>query len=470
MANGESHVLALPFPAQGHVIPLMELAHCLVEHGVKVTFVNTEVNHGRILGALDDASHGGELGGVDMVSISDGLGHGDDRSDLGRLTESLLLAMPSELEKLVGRINASASAAGGGGREVTWMVADVNMAWAFPVAKKLGLRVAGFCPSSAAMFVTRIRIPELVRDGVLDESGMPRWRGAFRLAPAMPPVDTAEFSWNRAGDPRGQPAIFRLILRNNAATHLAEAIACNSFEELESGAFAVDVPGRVLPVGPLASGGKPVGGFWPEDASCAAWLDAQPAGSVVYVAFGSIAALGAAQLAELAEGLALTSRPFLWVVRPGTASERCLDGLRRRAAPRGRVVGWCPQRRVLAHASTACFVSHCGWNSVVEGVSNGVPFLCWPYFADQFLNQSYICDVWRTGLRMAAPAPATAPADEASARLVARQLIRRKVEELIGDQETKARAIVLQDAASLAVGDGGSSRRNLTRFLDLIRS
>lgn len=167
MANGESHVLALPFPAQGHVIPLMELAHCLVEHGVKVTFVNTEVNHGRILGALDDASHGGELGGVDMVSISDGLGHGDDRSDLGRLTESLLLAMPSELEKLVGRINASASAAGGGGREVTWMVADVNMAWAFPVAKKLGLRVAGFCPSSAAMFVTRIRIPELVREAFL---------------------------------------------------------------------------------------------------------------------------------------------------------------------------------------------------------------------------------------------------------------------------------------------------------------
>ncbi|KAF0931990.1 hypothetical protein E2562_007800 [Oryza meyeriana var. granulata] len=75
----------------------------------------------------------------------------------------------------------------------------------------------------------------------------------------MPPTDTAEFSWNHAGDPKGQPAITRLILRNNTATHLAEAIVCNSFEELEPGAFAL-APG-VLPIRPLGSGGKPVGSF-----------------------------------------------------------------------------------------------------------------------------------------------------------------------------------------------------------------
>ena len=43
-------------------------------------------------------------------------------------------------------------------------------------------------------------------------------------------------------------------------------------------------------------------------------------------------------------------------------------------------------------------MSHCGWNWTMEGVRNGVPFLCWPYFVDQFANRSYICDIWRTGL------------------------------------------------------------------------
>lgn len=140
------------------------------------------------------------------------------------------------------------------------------MAWAFPVARKLGLRAAGFCPSAAATFATRIKIPEMISGGVLDERSWPKRRGAFQLAPAMPAIDTSEFSWNRAGD-----------------------------------------------------------------ASCAAWLDAQPAGSVVYAAFGSFAAYDAAQLVELAEGFLLTSRPFLWVVRPGSAGEELFEQLRRRA-------------------------------------------------------------------------------------------------------------------------------------------
>lgn len=455
MVMAAPRVLVLPYPAQGHVIPMMELSHCLIEHGVKVTFVNTEVNHRLILGAL--ATGDKELGGVDMVSIPDGLGTGEDRKDLGRLTDSFSKVMPGELEKLITSINAD-------GRErekVSWLIADVNMAWAFPVAKKHGLRTAGFCPSSAAMFAMRIRIPEMISDGVLDERGWPKRRGAFQLAPAMPAIDTSEFSWNRAADAKGKPIIFQLILRNNAATHLAETIVCNSIQELEPGALAL-VP-DVFPVGPLSSD-KPVGCFWAEDASCAAWLDAQPASSVVYVAFGSLAAYGAAQLVELAEGLLLTSRPFLWVVRPGSTGEQHLEQLRRRAAPRGRVVSWCPQQNVLAHHAVACFLTHCGWNSTMEAVRNGVPLLCWPYFTDQFLNQSYICDVWRTGLKVPLP-----PGAAHGTGLVGRDVVRDKIEELLRDSETKARALALRDLASRAVGDGGSSRRNLRQFLGLVR-
>nr|GEW57572.1 UDP-glycosyltransferase 83A1-like [Tanacetum cinerariifolium] len=107
------------------------------------------------------------------------------------------------------------------------------------------------------------------------------------------------------------------------------------------------------------------------------------------------------QFQELALGLELSNRPFLWVVRLGMTKETTAaypDGYMERVRARGRIVSCAPQQKVLAHSSIACFVSHCGWNSTLEGVTNGLSFLCWPYFVDQFHNKTYICDIWKTGL------------------------------------------------------------------------
>ncbi|KAJ0042059.1 hypothetical protein Pint_19026 [Pistacia integerrima] len=100
-------------------------------------------------------------------------------------------------------------------------------------------------------------------------------------------------------------------------------------------------------------------------------------------------------------GLELSNRPFLWVVRPNITidmNDAFPVGFLDRFATRGRIVSWAPQQKVLEHPSIACFMSHCGWNSTMEGVSNGIPFLGWPYFADQFHNENFIWNVWRVGL------------------------------------------------------------------------
>lgn len=209
--------------------------------------------------------------------------------------------------------------------------------------------------------------------------------------------------------------------------------------------------------------GKPVGHLWPEDGTCEAWLDQQRPNSVVYVAFGSLTTFDRGQFQELALGLELCDRPFLWVVRPDlvdAAIDAYPDGFRERVARRGRIVGWAPQQRVLAHPSVACFMSHCGWNSTLEGVRNGLPFLCWPYFADQFLNQSYICDVWRIGSKMMP--------DENG--IVSKEQIKSKVEELLLDEDTRERAGLLKELAQESARNGGSSFENLKRFADAMKA
>ena len=42
------------------------------------------------------------------------------------------------------------------------------------------------------------------------------------------------------------------------------------------------------------------------------------------------------------------------------------------------VRNWAPQLEILAHKSTGVFLSHCGWNSVLESLSQGIPIIGWP--------------------------------------------------------------------------------------------
>ncbi|KAJ6795452.1 UDP-glycosyltransferase 83A1 [Iris pallida] len=450
------HILVLPFPAQGHVIPLMELSHRLVGSGFKITFVNTEFNHSRVVDALSE--RGGEIHPmIKLVSVPDGMESGQDRNDLARLCESMLLVMPGRLEQLIRKINESEV------DKVTWVVADQNMAFACRVAKKMGIRTAAFWPAASALLALMMSIPKLIEEEVLNEDGLPLKQGVVKLSPDMPPMDTSQFSWNHTTEPKLQKLIYQFVMNNCRATKHAEFIISNSFQELESATF--EYMPDVSPIGPLiadARPDKPIGHFWAEDAACMSWLDEQPANSVVYVAFGSIAVLNQHQFQEIALGLELSGQPFLWVVRPdltNASHDAYPEGFRDRVASRGRIVDWSPQQKVLAHPSVACFVTHCGWNSTMEGVRNGVPFLCWPYFCDQFLNQSYICDEWKIGFRLT-------PDDSG---IVSSEQIKVKVEELLGDEELKARSSMWKEKANDSVRVGGSSYMNMNRFLNAMK-
>lgn len=76
-------------PAQGHAIPFMELAHCLV---FKISFLNTELNHSRVVAT--PSKKGDDMGHVRLFTIPDGLEPGEGHNHLGKLTESTSSVMP----------------------------------------------------------------------------------------------------------------------------------------------------------------------------------------------------------------------------------------------------------------------------------------------------------------------------------------------------------------------------------------
>ncbi|XP_023732381.1 UDP-glycosyltransferase 83A1 [Lactuca sativa] len=448
------HVLVIPYPAQGHVIPIMELAQRLVNHDVKVTVVNTEVTHKLVTSNALENDGFSDL--LQSVSIPDGLESWADRTDLCKLTRSILETMPGKLEELIETINKEDS------NKVTCIIVDDCMGWAIKVAKKMGIRRAAFCPASVTLLVSMLSCQKLIADGIINYNGIPL-NQMIKLSETMPPIKPTNLWWTCFEDLPTVEAIFQVVKEAPEAARLTEWHLCRSTIELEPG--ALNLFPQLLPIGPLLASNRradQVGHFWQEDSTCLAWLDQQPPCTVIYVAFGSFTIFNQTQFEELALGLELSNRPFLWVVRQGMTKETTAaypDGFLERVGSRGRIVSWAPQQKVLAHPSVACFVSHCGWNSTLEGVTNGLPFLCWPYFADQFQNEIYICDIWKIGLGF----------EKDEAGIIRRGEIKGKVEQLLGDNTFRTKAMDIKEKVTSSITEGGCSHKNLSNFIEWIK-
>ncbi|KAL0393629.1 UNVERIFIED_CONTAM: UDP-glycosyltransferase 83A1 [Sesamum latifolium] len=338
------HVLAVPYPAQGHVKPLMKLSRQIARHGIKVTFVNIECIHEKIVAAARMSDSEEEDDNIVLTSVPDGRGPDDDQNDTFKLLESLRNTMPGFLTGLIESINRS-----NGDERVSCVIADITIGWVLETAEKMGAEAVLFSPPSAAAMAIILHIPRLLEEGNLDSNG---------LLPVGPLLDT--------NNPKS--------LSNS----------CN---------------------------------FHPEDASCLSWLHDKPPGSVVYVSFGSLAVLSQQQLDELAFGLELSGRDFLWVVRLDLANwSRAVypDGFLERVGELGKIVKWAPQES--------------SFSSIYRLFSVAL----WVEF-----------DSGRT-----------------------RHEIKTKIEMLFSDGRFKENAMKVKEMCGKSVGEGGSSYKNFKTFVD----
>ncbi|KAJ3673843.1 hypothetical protein LUZ60_005835 [Juncus effusus] len=434
---------------QGHVIPMMHLAHSLSNHGFQITFINTESNHNRIQSSSTRSDNQ-----FNMISVPDGLASVKDRNDLGELTEALQKGMAIGVEEVIRKSEGG----------IDCLVVDQGMGWTVEIARKMDLKVGIFWPASGSVMATILSIPKLIEDGVIDTDGKLKNQESFQISSNAPVMDATHLAWNYIGDSKTQKIMFHYMKNNAEKTSGADFILCNSSRDFEPAIYS-NFP-NLLPIGPLPIDkiDEPSlnGHFWPEDKDYISWLDKQESNSVIYIAFGSISTLNPNQFQELALGLEMTRMPFLWVTRPGltdTNSDNFFMQFKERVKGRGIIVDWCNQEKVLAHHSIACFVSHCGWNSTMEGVKNGVHFLCWPYFGDQFVNQGYICDLWKVGLRLI----------ENDNGIVTKERVNLKLKQLISDDRMKMRAEEMKKMVRKCATEGGSSFENLNRFIESMK-
>lgn len=202
---------------------------------------------------------------------------------------------------------------------------------------------------------------------------------------------------------------------------------------------------------------KPIG------SKCIEWLDTKPAGSVLYVSFGSMAHMAPNQMEEVACALKECTKPFIWVVKESEQSKLPDKFLQSIDEEKGLVIPWCSQLEVMAHKAVGCFVTHCGWNSILEGLSLGVPLVALPQWTDQPTNAKQVRDVWGVGVR--------AWMDEEG--VVRRGEIEHCIREVMEGEraeEIRKNAMKWKKLAKEAVDEGGSSDKNIEEFVGILKS
>ncbi|KAJ3707893.1 hypothetical protein LUZ61_011598 [Rhynchospora tenuis] len=211
------------------------------------------------------------------------------------------------------------------------------------------------------------------------------------------------------------------------------------------------------------------------ETNCLRWLDNKEQQSVIFVSFGSQCYFKSAQLHELAMGLEESGQSFLWVVRGVDQSDKWIpEGWEERIANRGLVVrGWAPQLAILVHAAIGAFMTHCGWNSILEGTAAGVPMLTWPLAFEQFINEKLLVDVVGCAARLWEGWKRSTK--ETESELVPSMVIAHAVSRFMEPEgehsSVHCKARELGAVVRSAMADGGSSMSDLSRLIsDLINA
>ncbi|CAN1121293.1 UDP-glycosyltransferase 74E2 [Linum perenne] len=460
------HVMVLPFPFQGHINPALQFSKLLISKGLKVTL---------IISLLDDTTNDltkGQLGSINVrflsnqdINLEDEVGAGGFAilEKFNRTVKKKLPSVISEMRDI--------------GYPVACLIYDSVIPWALDIAKEMNIFGASFFTMPCAVDTIfynyhqgKIEIPMNDKKAKVCVEGIEE---VFEIND-LPSYLYDEVDINA-------PESLTLLSDQFSNVGDADWIFCNTFTSLEekivewmSSKLKFKTVGPTIPSTYLGKHdididdnneyGMSLFQQPQSQTSILKWLDTQLPHSVVYVSFGSVATLSDKQTAQVAAVLDNINRPFLWVVRK-TEHDKLPQSF---VAERGMVVSWCCQLEVLAHKSTGCFVTHCGWNSTIEALSLGVPMVGVPQFADQPTNAKFVEDVWKVGVRVVMKKE-----EEDGEEGIMREEIEKGIMEVMeGERATDIRrnADKWKSLAQAAVAHGGTSNNNIQEFVTQLTS
>ncbi|CAA0814694.1 UDP-glycosyltransferase 76F1 [Striga hermonthica] len=448
--TGGQRLILFPLPLQGHISPMLQLANILHSRGFSITIIHARLN------SPNPSNHPHFTFRSIHTGISE-IDNGYPKTDTLSLLEMLNVRCVEPFRLALTDLLTESWA-----EPVACVVSDAILHFTSPVCASLKvprfvLRTGGVCS-----FLAFAAFPSLLERGYLHVQEEKKLEDPVE---ELPPLRIKDLPVINTSHPE---KLYELVQAMVEQTKASSGLIFNSFQELEDSAIeklSGDFEIPIFPIGPFhkhlmtASSSS---SLFEEDHSSISWLDKQPRDSVIYVSFGSIAAIEEKDFVEVAWGLADSKHPFLWVVRPGLVKgSDWLEPLPKNyfemVNGQGYIVKWAPQMKVLSHPSVGAFWTHCGWNSTLESVCEGVPMICSPCFTDQLVNARYVGHVWQVGLCL-----------EGGFR---REEIEMAIEKIMGNGERgefRGKALDLKVKSNHCVEPGGSSYRSLQSLVEYL--
>ncbi|PWA42105.1 UDP-glucuronosyl/UDP-glucosyltransferase [Artemisia annua] len=448
--NHQTNVLLVTISIQGHLNPILRLGNTLVSKGLNITLAaNDYVPKNR-------PSVPNTIGGVQLQLFSDGLPIEYNRQ--GNMEHFMDMLGEFGPVNLLALIQSHP-------RKFSCIIYTPLVPWAADVAAEIGV-------PSAMLWIQACTVYQIYDRfyNQLDEFPSQSNQNLCVKLPGLPvfvPEELPSFVL-----PSNKFRMFDNILNEMFHNmHKVQWVLGNSFMEIEKDVIAsVNEAGRkFLPVGPIVppillgmEGDVDLDNYQSgEESICIEWLNKQEPSSVVYISFGTLLFLSQKQIESIAIGLKHNKRPFLWVIRPTENQNTSELDILEEIKDQGLIVSWSPQTSVLSHPSVGCFLSHCGWNSLLESIAAGVPLIACPEWTDQPTNAKLVTDVWGVGVKLKKSSEGSISGDE----------VERCVEEIMSgprSTEFKKNAAELKLAACRALTDGGSSENNIQMFINEI--
>ncbi|KAJ9540977.1 hypothetical protein OSB04_027483 [Centaurea solstitialis] len=452
------HILIFPFMAKGHTIPLLHLAHLLFHRRIKLTIITTTGNRPFIANFLGWNSDDPNIIDLPFPSQIDGIPQGIESTD--KLPSISLFTQFAIATKFMQPHFEQAHSASSQMSQPSWTLESANK---FGIPR---LSFHGMNNYSGAVghqvFVNGLFSGPESDDDLITVTGFP-WIKITRNDYDEP------FNQRVPTGPH-----LDLVIKSTIAAANSYGLISNTFYELVVDYLNRESKPKVLCVGPLclAEPQPPMveARVHQPQPKWMEWLDQNLAQerSVVYVAFGSQAEISRQQLEEISKGLEESQVSFLWVVRKNDDETNVVvKELEERVGERGMIVReWVDQIEILKHESVKGFVSHCGWNSVLESICWKVPILAWPMMAEQHLNARMVVEEIKIGLRVET-------CDGSVRGFVKADGLKKMVKELMEGEkgkEVRMKVEEIGEGAKKAMAEGGSSWRTLNELIDNLQS